>query len=46
MLTHQPLSAVQFPTLGIATGYIFGGIVGLDYGWRIPFYVQVRAEHS
>ena len=31
----------QFPTLGIAAGYIFGGIVGLDYGWRIPFFIQV-----
>ena len=39
----SPFSRVclQFPTLGIAAGYIFGGVVGLDYGWRIPFFIQV-----
>ncbi len=31
----------QFPTLGIAGGYIFGGLVGPALGWRYAFWIQV-----
>ncbi|KAL3134907.1 hypothetical protein ABBQ32_007873 [Trebouxia sp. C0010 RCD-2024] len=29
-----------FPTVGIAGGYIFGGVVGASMGWRMPFFIQ------
>ncbi|KAK9904850.1 hypothetical protein WJX75_003822 [Coccomyxa subellipsoidea] len=29
-----------FPTLGIAGGYIFGGIIGPALGWRYAFFIQ------
>ena len=31
-----------FPTVGIAGGYIFGGVIGISMGWRMPFLLQVR----
>lgn len=30
-----------FPTVGIAGGYIFGGVIGASMGWRMPFLIQV-----
>ena len=30
-----------FPTVGIAGGYIFGGVIGASMGWRMPFIIQV-----
>ena len=30
-----------FPTVGIAVGYIFGGVIGASMGWRMPFLIQV-----
>ena len=30
-----------FPTVGIAGGYIFGGVIGISMGWRAPFLIQV-----
>ncbi|BDA49430.1 probable protein spinster homolog 1 [Coccomyxa sp. Obi] len=29
-----------FPTLGIADGYIFGGLIGPALGWRYAFFIQ------
>ncbi|CAL8464686.1 g4221 [Coccomyxa elongata] len=29
-----------FPTLGIAGGYIFGGLIGPALGWRYAFWIQ------
>ncbi|DBA88375.1 TPA: hypothetical protein ACH3X2_004875 [Trebouxia sp. C0005] len=29
-----------FPTVGIAVGYIFGGVIGASMGWRMPFLIQ------
>eukprot|EP00891_Asterochloris_glomerata_P005956 jgi/Astpho2/5956/Aster-02438 len=29
-----------FPTVGIAAGYIFGGLVGPALGWPAPFFIQ------
>ncbi|EIE19048.1 MFS general substrate transporter [Coccomyxa subellipsoidea C-169] len=29
-----------FPTLGIAAGYIFGGLIGPLLGWRYAFFIQ------
>lgn len=31
-----------FPTVGIAGGYIFGGVVAPLTGWRVPFFIQVK----
>ena len=36
---------LQFPTIGIAGGYIFGGIIGPAYGWQAPFFIQVCTHH-
>ena len=35
-----------FPTVGIAAGYIFGGLVGPALGWPAPFFIQVRRHCS
>ena len=32
-----------FPTVGIAGGYIFGGVIGASMGWRMPFLIQVSS---
>jgi len=31
----------MFPPVGIAGGYIFGGVIGASMGWRMPFLIQV-----
>ena len=40
-LERVRLHDVQFPTLGIAGGYIFGGLIGPALGWRYAFFIQV-----
>ncbi len=32
---------MQFTTIGIAAGYIFGGVIGPPLGWRAAFLLQV-----
>ena len=34
-----------FPTVGIAAGYIFGGLVGPALGWPAPFFIQASAQN-
>ena len=34
-----------FPTVGIAAGYIFGGLVGPALGWPAPFFIQASVQN-
>ena len=35
-----------FPTVGIAAGYIFGGLVGPALGWPAPFFIQASVQNT
>ena len=41
VITLSMFCCVQFTTIGIAAGYIFGGVIGPPLGWRAAFLLQV-----